>query len=366
MPAVADPPVQLKHWFDAARYRQIATLAAESSQGFDRRRFLALTLRGLEQRSLMDRLRQTAIALEASLPGSYRENLDVVRALAPRIGHNFVAIALCDFVARFGLEDFDRSLDALRFLTPFGSAEFAVRPFLVRDQARTLAVMESWTRDPDEHVRRLASEGCRPRLPWGQRLPALIRDPRPLEPILTALKDDPSLFVRKSVANNLNDITKDHPDWVLARLAQWDHSSPRVAWIAKRALRTLIKRGDSRALALFGAGEKPMVRVRFTGQPPRVRLGQTISLTATITSTSRATQRLVVDYVIHYIKARGVVSPKVFKWAELTLDPRATVALTKRQTLRDFTTRRHCPGRHCVELQINGHRLAATAFQLRR
>src|SRR5690606_27056628 len=145
-------------------------------------------------------------------------------------------------------------------------------------QARTLAVMETWAHDPDEHVRRLASEGCRPRLPWGQRLPALIRDPDPLEPILTTLKDDPSLFVRKSVANNLNDITKDHPEWVLARLTQWDHASPRVAWIAKRALRTLIKRGDSRALALFGAAEKPAIRAALAVQPARVRLGQTIAL----------------------------------------------------------------------------------------
>jgi len=356
----------MKHWFDAARYRAIARDVAELAPGFDRRKFLALTLDGLDARELMDRLRQTATALDAALPGTFREKVAVVRALAPRINHGFVGVALCDFVARGGLDDFDASLDALRFLTRFGSAEFAVRPFLARDQARTLAVMTAWTRDPDEHVRRLASEGCRPRLPWGQRLPALVRDPAPLAPILEALKNDDSLFVRKSVANHLNDITKDHPDWVLARLQSWGLSSPRLAWIAKRALRTLIKRGDTRALTLFGAGAKPVVRATLTARPARLKLGGKLTLAATIESRTRKPQRLVVDFVIHYVRANGRTSAKVFKWTELELAPRSTATLAKTQTIRDFSTRKHFAGRHVVELQINGQRVAKAAFVLRR
>lgn len=366
MPAVKAPPAQLKDWFDAARYRAIAKDVAALAPRFDRKQFLALTLEGLHERTLMQRLHQTAVALHAALPGPYEDQLVVLRALAPRIRHGFVAVALGDFVATYGLDDFETSLDSLRFFTPFGSAEFAIRPFLIRDQARTLALMLEWTRDPDEHVRRLASEGCRPRLPWGQRLPGLVRDPAPLAPILEALKDDPSLFVRKSVANNLNDITKDHPDWVLARLESWDRSSPRLAWIAKRALRTLIKRGDSRALAFFGAGTKAAVRTALQAKPARLRLGDPLTLTATITSTVARSQRLVVDYLVHYVKANGRASVKVFKWTELDLAPRATVTLTKRQTIRDFSTRRHFGGRHVVELQINGRRVAQTAFDLLR
>lgn len=364
MPAVQAPPAQLKHWFDAVRYRALARDLAKLAPGFDRQRFLALTLDGLAERELMDRLRQTAIAFDATLPGTYRHKLAVLRALAPRIKHGFVAIALCDFVARAGLEDFEASMDALRTFTRFGSAEFAVRPFLLRDQTRTLAVMESWTRDPDENVRRLASEGCRPRLPWGQRLPALIRDPEPLAPILEVLKDDTSLFVRKSVANNLNDITKDHPVWVLSRLASWDHASPHVAWIAKRALRTLIKRGNPRALAFFGVGKKAAVNVRFAAAPARIRLGDILTLTARISSTLRVNQRLLVDYVVHYVKANGASSAKVFKWSELDLAARTSATLIKRQTIRDFSTRRHFAGRHAVELQVNGQRVAQTAFRL--
>src|SRR5436190_15245766 len=166
----------LKHWFNAARYTAIADTVATLSPRFDRKRFLALALDGLAKRELMDRMRQTAIALGATLPGKYRDQLAVVLQLAPTLQHGFVGVALCDFVARFGLEDPVISLDALRQLTRHGSAEFAVRPFLARDLAGTLAVMETWARDSDEHVRRLASEGSRPRLPWGLRLTALIRD----------------------------------------------------------------------------------------------------------------------------------------------------------------------------------------------
>jgi 3-methyladenine DNA glycosylase AlkC len=365
MPAVKAPPAQLKNWFDAARYRTIAKDLAALAPGFDRKRFLALTLEDLDQRSLMERLRQTAIAMDAALPGSYREKLTVVRALAPRVDHGFVAVALCDFVARHGLDDFAASLDALRFLTPFGSAEFAIRPFLIRDQARTLAVMQEWTRDPDENVRRLASEGCRPRLPWGQRLPALVRDPAPLAPILEALKDDPSLFVRKSVANNLNDIAKDHPEWVLARLESWDRAVPHIAWIAKRAARTLIKKGNPRALALLGAGAKAAVRATFSARPARLVLGERVTLTAEVSSTTRKSQHLLIDYLVHYVKASGRTAVKVFKWTEFDLAPHAKVTLTKRQMIRDFSTRRHFAGRHLVELQINGRRVAITAFRLR-
>jgi 3-methyladenine DNA glycosylase AlkC len=356
-----------KHWFNEARYTAIADSVASLAPRFDRKRFLQLTLEGLDSRELMDRLRQTAIALGATLPGTYREQLVTVLRLAPTLGHNFVGVSLCDFVARFGLDEPERSLDALRQLTHHGSAEFAVRPFLVRDQARTLATMETWARDPDEHVRRLASEGSRPRLPWGLRLAQLVRDPSPVAPILEALKSDPSLYVRKSVANHLNDITKDHPDWVIARVRSWDRSDHGTAWIVRHALRSLVKKGHPPALTLLGVGAKPKLKVdRFTVAPTRLTLGAPFSLSAKLTSTNRKTQLLAVDYVVHYVKASGSTSAKVFKWKILSLDGAATVSLTKRQTVRDFTTRRHHPGAHRIVLQINGQQLAETRFILRR
>lgn len=355
---------QLKDMFDAARYRALASELSSISPAFDADAFLAHTITDLASRELMDRMRRTSTGVAAALPLPYREQLAVLRALAPRIGHNFIGIFLSDFVAQFGLDDVPASLDALHFFTRFGSAEFAIRPFILRDPSATLAVLTSWTASDNEHVRRLASEGSRPRLPWGARLQFLVADPSPTFAILTALRADDSLYVRKSVANHLNDICKDHPDTALDLVSAWDRSDPRTAWIIRHALRTLIKKGQPRALALLGAGAPPKLEASLSVSPSRIRLGDTLTFTASLSSTSSRTQSLLVDYVIHYARASGKASEKVFKWTSLPLPPGEVVVLTKRQTIRDFSTRRHHPGIHRVELQVNGQRIAETRFTL--
>jgi DNA alkylation repair enzyme len=354
----------MKHWFDEAFYRRTAAQLAALHTRFDRKRFLAHALAGLDELELMARLHRTAEAFHLALPIPLAGQLDVLRAHAPQIGHNFVTIWPCAHVAAQGLDQPDLALPALRDLTRHGSAEFAVRPFLVRDLAGTLAVMRKWADSDDEHVRRLASEGCRPRLPWGLRLQALVADPRPALPILETLRADPSLYVRKSVANHLNDIAKDHPELVLDVVSAWDRRDARTAWIVKHGLRTLVKKGHPRALALFGAGAAPKVRATIAASPRRIQIGDTIAFSAKIVSDSSRTQSLIVDYVVHYARASGRASAKVFKWTALDLAPGGSLELTKRQTIRDFTTRRHHAGRHRVELQINGRRLAETAFTL--
>ncbi len=364
MPEPSPAPAQLKDMFDAARYRALAAALAGIEPKFHAKKFLKLTLEGLEGRELMARLHQTALAAHAALPFSYRRQVEILQELAPRIGHGFVGIFPCQFVMEFGQEEAPFSLEALRQLTRYGSAEFAIRPFLELDLAGTLRVMRRWTQNECEHVRRLASEGCRPRLPWGRRLPALVKDPAPLVPILHALKDDPALYVRKSVANNLNDISKDHPEWMLALLAEWDHARPGQRWIAKHACRTLIKKGHPQALGLFGFGAKPQLTASLQAAPARLRLGESLTLTAVLQSSAKTAQSLAVDYILHYARPGGAVSKKVFKWTEITLEPGATQTLVKRQTIRDFSTRRHHAGSHTVELQVNGHVVATTAFDL--
>lgn len=365
MPSEPSPPTQLKDWFDEARYRSIARELTQLAPKFDAKTFLKLVLDGLEERTLMERLHQSAVATDAALPGSFQQKVRVLQKLAPKLGHEFVTIFLGDFVATFGREDFDFSMEALRFFTVFGSSEFAVRPFIVADQERALKTLGQWTKDADEKVRRLASEGSRPRLPWGMRLSALVRDPSPTQVILEALKDDESLFVRRSVANHLNDITKDHPEFVLERLEAWDLGREHLRWIAKQACRTLIKRGHPRALKLFGFGKKAEIKASLQASPQLLALGERLTLTTVITSTSRQSQRLAVDYIIHYMKARGVSAEKVFKWTEVDLPTRGTLELSKSQVIRDFTTRKHHPGKHRVELQINGQRVAEAAFVLK-
>ncbi|QBB71235.1 DNA alkylation repair protein [Pseudolysobacter antarcticus] len=358
---------KLKEIFDAACFRRIAKEVAVLHPRFDAKHFLALALDDLDALSLMQRMRRMSQSLHATLPQNYPRAIAILRKLAPRIHSGFVTLVLSDFVGVFGHDDFDLSMQALAFFTTFGSAEFAIREFLRRDPLRTLAVMEIWSRDADEHLRRLASEGSRPRLPWSFRLDALIADPNLAAPILENLKTDTSLYVRKSVANHLNDIAKDHPDWVLDRIESWSLENRHTAWIAKHALRTLIKKGDRRALSVIGAGAKAQVLVKeFSLHPRKIALGEKLALTLTLESTASKSQRLVVDYAVHYVKKSGSASAKIFKWKELTLDAHESLQLTRSQTVRDFTTRVHYAGRHEVEILINGEKLAKDFFDLSR
>jgi 3-methyladenine DNA glycosylase AlkC len=254
----------------------------------------------------------------------------------------------------------------LRALTPRFSAEFAIRPFIVAHPELAFATLATWAQDPDEHVRRLASEGSRPRLPWGLRLQALVRDPAPTLALLRALQDDPSDYVRRSVANHLNDIAKDHP----ALVAQWVERHLVDATPARRALlrhacRTLIKRGDARVLKAWGLGQRFKGEVALALAPKRIALGNTVVLTATLQSTSAKRQRLAVDYAVHHVKASGETAPKVFKGWVLELAPHETRVLEKRHAVRPITTRRYHAGRHALDLRVNGQVLAECHFDLR-
>ncbi|WP_105419784.1 DNA alkylation repair protein [Neorhizobium sp. T25_27] len=355
----------LKEIFNRDRLRHFAAETKAIHPGFDGERFQTLTSAGLDDLSIMQRLRQIAIAYHAVLPGGFEKNIDILRALAPRINHGFASIVLPEYVALHGHDHFDLSMEALAFFTRFGSSEFAVRHFLLKDLGRTLKVMERWSRDDNEHVRRLSSEGCRPRLPWSFQLKELIADPSPVAPILENLRSDPSLYVRKSVANHLNDITKDHPAWVFDRITDWPKDDPRTVWIIKQALRTLIKKGDAKALHHLGAGEKAEVKVdSFAVTPSSLKLGGAVKISARMVSTASAPQKLVVDYAVHYVKKAGGTSKKVFKWKEIRLGAGESCELTIIRAIRDFTTRVHYAGRHPVQLMINGEVLAEGAFEL--
>ena len=360
----AAPPL-LKDILGPQALVTIADAGTLVSRRFDRAAFLQAASDGLDTLSIMERVRHIADALSTALPADYAQAIEIVRAMAPRLTHGFQAVAVTEFVARHGLADVERSMEAMADLTRFGTAEFAIRPFLAQDSARTLAVMAQWGSHDDEHVRRLASEGSRPRLPWAARVPALRADPTLAAPILEALKSDPSAYVHKSVANHLNDIAKDRPDWLVDRLAQWPQDDSRTAWIIRHALRTLIKQGDPRALALIGVGHGAAAEVRrFSVAPQAVKLGDAIAISADIVSTAPGAQRLVVDYRIHYARAAGKTAAKVFKLRTFDLGAGEAVTLGIRQTIKDFSTRRHHPGAHAVELIVNGQTMARAAFEL--
>lgn len=244
------------------------------------------------------------------------------------------------------------------------SAEFAVRPFIIADQPRMMAQMLTWANHEHEQVRRLATEGCRPRLPWGISLPALKTDPSPILPILNRLKDDPAETVRRSVANNLNDIAKDNPVVVIDVLRGWQHiDTPEIQWITNHALRTLIKSGNPYALELIGYAVGGAFSVRhLTVEPATVALGDSITLSFTVESHSDNPQNLMIDYAMHFMKANGQLKPKVFKLARRQIAPGAAIDISRKHSFRAISTRVYYPGPHAIEIQINGQVSARANF----
>ncbi|WP_244125256.1 DNA alkylation repair protein [Burkholderia gladioli] len=367
-PDSLDSPVLLKDSMGERQFRSLLSTLKLIERSFDTRRFLAVALDGLDELSLMARVRRASLAIEAgaqALPGGYDTVLTLLAEAAPHLGGGFLSLVAPDYVGQFGRHDFDRSMAALAFFTRFGSSEFAVREFLRDDPRRALATLRDWSRHEDQAVRRLASEGSRPRLPWSFRLREIEADPALAAPILDNLRADPSDYVRRSVANHLNDVTKLHPDWVLERAAAWGGADAGTRWIVRHALRTLVKRGDARALALLGAsGAARIEAVPFAVTPARIELGETVTLAAELVSTAQDVQRLVVDYRIGYVKKNGSTAHKVFKLRELTLAPGQRIDIVRSQRIRDFTTRTHYAGRHGVELIVNGAVVAQAHFDL--
>jgi len=361
----AEPALALKEIFNAERLKHIATEMTAVYPEFNAKAFLKQANDGLANLSIMQRMARVSECLHAVLPLGYEESLDVLRALAPRLNSGFVSISLPHYVAMYGGHDFEQSMDALKYFTAFGSAEFAIRYFLRNDLQRSLVLMQQWSLDENEHVRRLASEGCRPRLPWSFRLEQIQGDPTLAAAILDNLKADESLYVRKSVANHLNDITKDHPEWVLDLIEGWSLENKHTAWIAKHALRSLIKQGNQRALAIIGASGKAEVEiVEVKVEPALIRLGEKITLSFVVKSTVAESQRLVIDYAIDYVKANGSTSAKVFKLKALTLPGKAIEQVSRGQQIKELTTRKHYVGVHAVHILVNGERLASTSFEI--
>lgn len=262
-------------------------------------------------------------------------------------------------------DDFDDGLALLAELTPRLTGEFAIRRLLGHDLDRALKAVLGWTAHPDEHVRRLASEGTRPYLPWAVRVPGLARRPEVTLPVLNALYRDPSEYVRRSVANHLNDLARDAPGTVVATAREWlSAADGNTGWVVRHGLRTLVKKGDPDALALLGFAP---AQVAVSG--PRldrkvVTVPGELTFTFEISNTGTQDVRLAVDYRVHYRKANGGLSAKVFKVSTVTLAPGRSRSFSKRHAFRQMTTRVHYPGLHALELQINGDVHGRAEFQL--
>lgn len=279
--------------------------------------------------------------------------------------NGWVMMPLADYVARNGMQHLDVSMMLLKEMTKRFSSEFAIRPFLDLHTEQSMRIVNQWTTDENEHVRRLASEGSRPRLPWGMRLHKFVQNPQPLLLLLEKLKDDPSEYVRRSVANNLNDISKDHPDLIAQLAKDWlvDASKDRQKLVA-HACRSLIKIGHPATLKALGYGDAQLGACSLQLSEPELIYGGSIQLSAAITSASKHPQSLMIDYVVHHQKANGSTSPKVFKWRIAELGAGKTITIGKKHTIKPITTRLYYPGKHKIELQVNGQVVAESEFEL--
>jgi 3-methyladenine DNA glycosylase AlkC len=363
-----DEPFLLKNLFNRATVGAIGDAVSTASPAFDRSSFMDLVFDfGWPGRELKQRIRHISTVLHQLIPGDYREQLRVLLQAASTTPAGFLALVYSDFVEAYGTGDWEASVPALAVFTRLESAEFAIRRFIAADQDRTMAQMLAWAADPDPALRRLATEGCRPRLPWGIRLHALVADPTPIVPILERLRDDPDEAVRRSVANNLNDISRDHPDLVLDLLRGWaPQPGTPLYQLARHALRTLLKQGNPEALRILGFGADPSVALEAVSlDPPEPSIGGSARLSFTIVSTQQEPQPVMVDYAVHYLKAAGGTSRKVFRFGSLVLQPGRPETFSRKLSFRQMTTRTHRPGLHRIDVVVSGVVVGSRSFELK-
>jgi len=355
----------LKDMFNKQFYQRLAMEFSKADKNFHAENFQKDVLKGLAEMSLNQRLRHTTVTMKKYLPADYSRSLDIIYQVIPAFKSHYTCFIFPDFVGQYGHDHVSLSLDALKELTKFGTSEFAIREYIKRDLKGTLKVMNKWAVDENVHVRRLASEGCRPRLPWSFNIAEIMANPELTRPILEKLKADSELYVKKSVANHLNDFSRTHTDWMLDLVNSWDKKNEHTAWIIKHASRTLIKKGHPGSLAVFDFEKNVKLELKnLKLKSPKIKIGDDLGFSFDIVSGKSKAQKLVIDYAVHYAKKSGTAGRKVFKLKELQLQPGANVTISKKQSFKDFSTRKHYPGKHALEIMVNGKSYAKKEFLL--
>ncbi len=372
-------PEPLKNLFNPNMITLMGNHLKRIDPDFKLEKFITIATKDIDALELKQRSTQIRQALEIALPANYRKacnimlaaldpatDIDLTQTTMEQAGiRGWAIMPMADFIAVHGLDDIDFSLGMLKAFTKRFSAEFAIREFLLSDPKRTLICLQDWATDPNYHVRRLVSEGTRPRLPWAIGLSMFVKDPAPLIPLLEILKDDPKEYIRRSVANNLNDIAKDHPDLVAKIADKWlkDASKDRQK-LVRHACRTLIKQGHKATLQAFGYKAPNLKTHILSIETSRVELGGHLEFSAALTSNSNKNQDLIIDFVVHHMKSNGTTAPKVFKWKTLRLPAHKSISIVKKHPMKPITTRVYYAGQHQLELQINGESFGRVNFEL--
>ena len=313
-------------------------------------------------KELKQRMRHIAECLHHQLPDDFKKSIKILRPVSTKF-NGFEYMFFQDYVECYGLNDFETSVSALEHFTKYASSEFAVRAFILQDETRMMKQMLCWADSDDHHVRRLATEGCRPRLPWAISLPAFKHNPQAILPILKKLKNDESEYVRRSVANNLNDISKDNPEIVLDLARQWIDKNTNTDWIIKHACRTLLKQGDQKALSLFGFTRAEHITISQFKVQTNVTLGSTLPFSFLLKSQHSKLGKCRIEFSIDFVKANGNLNRKVFKITESDYSDNEK-RVSKYFSFKKISTRKYYAGEHRLTIIINGVEQTSKPFNL--
>ncbi len=358
-----------KNLINESVVKKISLEISKVHPAFNQKKFQKL-LPALGSLELKARVLLITSYLKSELPANYKDALAIlVEVIESNKLKGFELWPFSEYISQFGLDHFDESMKAMYHLTSRFTSEFAVRPFLIKNHVRVLKYFSKWASDKDAHVRRWVSEGSRPLLPWGQRIPLFVMDPTHTLLLLDKLRFDEELYVRKSVANHLNDISKNHPQVVIEILRLWQKDVPaqhaeKIKWISRHALRTLIKKGHEGALKLMGVAGKADVKLaKFKLNKKRFGLNDEMVFSFELQSTSRKVQKLIIDYSIDFIKANGKSGKKVFKLKTLELASLDSILITKKHSLKPITTMKFYSGIHHLRLHVNGEIVGGITFE---
>lgn len=362
----------LKDLYSEAFYNKFSKVLGEVIPNFDKLKFKSsIFTDNWENKELKQRMKHTTFVLHQFLPSDFPKATETIEKIISKIKQNqFTKSSLefmffPDFIENYGIDDFETSAKSIEIVTQFTSCEFAVRPFIIKYGEKMVKQMQLWSLHENQHVRRLASEGSRPRLPWAIALPEFKNNPKPIIPILENLKNDSSEYVRRSVANNLNDIAKDNPHEVIQIAKQWKGISKETDSIIKHGCRTLLKQGNLDILTYFDLADNPKIEVsNFKIKERKISIGESLAFSFTIQNNDKKILQVRLEYGIHYLRKNGQISKKVFKISERQLNPNEKIEINRRQSFKIITTRQFYVGEQKLSIIVNGQEREIEKFEL--
>ncbi|WP_221393211.1 DNA alkylation repair protein [Dyadobacter sp. NIV53] len=361
----------LKNLYSLPFYDRLANTLSRTVPTFDKQKFISgIFTKDFENKELKERMKHTSAVLHSFLPDYYPDAVNLIEVIINRLredgfGESLEMMFFPDYIETYGLDDYENSVKALEFITQFVSCEFAVRPFILKYGIRMISQMQVWSLHKSHKVRRLASEGSRPRLPWAMAIPELKKNPAPILPILENLKSDPSESVRRSVANSINDIAKDHPMIVIEIAAKWKGISKETDAIIKHGSRTLLKQGHADILKHYGLQSDNLLVTGFIILTPEVSIGRSLEFSFTVKNNQDEKQVVRLEYAVYYQKANGLLAKKVFKISERIFSPQEFCTINRKQSFRLITTRTFYPGQHQLSIIVNGEEKTIDNFSLK-